>query len=223
MTDTSTVAVIPTLGLSSHLDDLVEVLVRARVPTRLYVNGSVREHLLEIVEGWPHDGRVELVSLPDESIYAEWNHAAEWARELPAAYMLLLNDDVKVDENAHSLGLLREALQQNPTYGMVTVGDAVGAGRPLQLVKASHTLGNRYQLKPWCCAVRVSAWQDVDPGYQVWYGDDDMIWKLNETGWETGYLQGVTAEHYTSTTSQQLDWVAAAIHEDSIRWQRSRA
>lgn len=219
MTDTSIVAVIPTLGLSPHLEDLVELLVKERITTRLYVNSDgVTEGLLQIVEGWPHDGLVELVHMPDTSIYGEWNDAATWARELPAAYMLLLNDDVKVD--SYALELLREALRQQPTYGLVTVGDT---HELIRLEEASHRAGNRYQLKPWCSLVRVSAWQDVDPAYRVWYGDDDLIWKLNEAGWQTGYLQGVTAEHYTSTTSQQLDWVGAAIHEDSVRWQRSRA
>lgn len=213
-------ACVLTLGLSPYLDDLLEHLVREQIPTRLYVNSDgVTESLLYVLEGWPHEGLLELAHRPGDTIYAEWNDAAAWAREREDCCLLLLNDDIAVPS-----GLLTElhlGLDARPDYGLVTVARDAQVMRPVDVTPKSHGAGNRYELLPWCCVVRPEAWPGVDPAYRIWYGDDDLIWKLNETGWKTGVLEGTGAVHHTSTTSHQFDWVPGAAAEDGQRWAAS--
>lgn len=209
-------ACVLTLGLSPYLEDLVEHLLSERIQTRLYVNGPVREGLLRIAEGWPHEGLLELAHRPEQTIYAEWNDAAAWARERGDCCLLLLNDDIAVPT-----GLLTElhlALDARPGYGLVTVARSAQLMRPVDVLPKSHQAGTRRELMTWCSVVRPEAWPEVDPAYRIWYGDDDLVWKLNEAGWLTGVLEGTGAVHHTSTTLSQTAWVNDAIAEDGQRW-----
>lgn len=219
MSDHGLSACVLTIGLApAHLDLLLKHLLVEGVHTRLYVNSDDadgHDELLRLLEDLPHDGLLELVHRPGETIYAEWNHAAAWARERGDC-LLLLNDDIAVPT-----GLLTElhaALDVRPEYGLITVEKQAQLLRPTDVVPKSHAAGNRYDLLPWCAVVRPEAWPGVDPEYRIWYGDDDLIWKLNEAGWKTGVLLGTGAVHHTSTTSNQLDWVGAAAREDGVRW-----
>lgn len=218
MTEHGLSACVLTVGLSPYLDYLILPLLLEGVSTRLYVNSDSvdgYDELLQIPEDYLHDGVLELVHRPGETIYAEWNHAAAWARERGDC-LLLLNDDIAVPTGLFTE--LHAALDVRPDYGLITVERQSMLLRPVDVLPKSHAAGNRYDLLPWCAVARPEAWPEVDPKYRIWYGDDDLIWKLNETGWKTGVLQGVGAVHHTSTTSNQLDWVGPAAHEDGRRW-----
>lgn len=211
--------------MSPHLDDLVYDLDYVNVRVRLYVNSeSVTEHLLQLTEGWPVEDdpdrwgrRPELVHMPGSTIYEEWNHAAAWAREHDA-YLLCVTDDVRLAKPVPSE--LAAALDVREDYGLISTDVHLQHGDfgPRDVVPTSHQAGNRYEFATWCFIANPRAWQDVDPGYKIWYGDDDLIWKVNAAGWKVGYLQGVGVTHFTSTTSHQLPWVMAAAHEDGQLW-----
>lgn len=210
-------ACVLTLGLSPYLDDLLQHLLEEGVTTRLYVNADApTEGLLRVVEGWPHGGLIELAMRPEQTIYGEWNDAAAWAREREDCCLLLLNDDIAVPT-----GLLTElhlGLDARPDYGLLTVERQMQLMRPTDVTPKSHQAGTRRELLTWCTVVRPEAWPGVDPAYRIWYGDDDLVWKLNATGWKTGVLEGTGAVHHTSTTLGQTAWVNEAITEDDQRW-----
>lgn len=216
------VACIPTIGLSGDLDDLVYALsLQGVATTRLYVNSEhVTEGLLQLVEGWPVDDEVELHHVPGESIYYGWNHAAEWACELDA-YVLILNDDIIIPDGF--VTVMHDALDGNEDYGLIGVQAPHAVNVPPYQVSAhSHHAGDRYSFSAWCFIARPEAWQLIDPGYRVWYGDDDLIWKVNAAGWKTGSLHGVGVEHHVSTTTRQVPGAMAAAHEDGLLWERTR-
>lgn len=216
---TGIVACIPTIGLSPYLDDLVHTLaIENEIPTRLYVNSEhVTESLLYIVEGWPHEGFIELIQMPGDSIYVEWNAAVVWARERLSHLLCVTDDVVVLPETAPELAA---ALDVRPDYGLISTDTALPypAHSPSDVTAVSHQAGTRYAFAPWCFIARVEAWQDVDPRYRIWYGDDDLIWKVNAAGWKTGYLRGEGVTHHTSTTLHQLDWVPQAANEDGQLW-----
>lgn len=216
---TPVVAVIPTIGLSPLLDGLVYKLIEEGIPTRLYVNGPVRESILKIVEGWPHDGLVELHVMPDVSIYAEWNHGVHWACEVDS-YALVMNDDIQIpDQLATSLA---DALDGHQEYGVMGVDSGSILNSPPYGVRPlSHQQGNRYAFSAWCFMARPEAWQDIDERYKIWYGDDDLVWKTNSAGWFVGALQGTGVHHSVSTTTGQTPWVAHAAYEDGQLWVRT--
>lgn len=217
---TGVAACIPTLGLSPLLDDLVYDLTLQDVFVRVYFNGEhVTESVLQLVEGWPLDDELELVHMPGASIYHEWNDAAQWACDRDE-YLLVLNDDIVIPKGFATS--LHDALEGHPEYGLIGVSEAQPCNQPPYHVNpCSHPAGNRYSFSAWCFIARPEAWQFIDPGYRVWYGDDDLIWKVNAAGWMTGSLHGVGVEHHTSTTTRQVPGAMAAAHEDGLLWART--
>lgn len=216
------VVCIPTIGLSPHLTSLMDVLCGAPHVSRvrLAVNSEeVPDLVYEQAIRQSDELLVEFVSImhtPELTIYQEWNKAVRWARELDA-YLLLVTDDVELlPETPLELAL---ALEARPDYGLISA-DTQGGLRhqPRDVFLTSHQRGNRYEFATWCFMVETTAWQDVDERYRIWYGDDDLIWKVNESGWKVGALRGESVVHHTSTTSHQVPWVGEAARLDGELW-----
>jgi hypothetical protein len=206
-------ACIPTIDRSPHLYPLVDLLCSLDIKVRCYVNS----------EGVALDPNrlaadAEVIPMYGESIYAEWNDAVSWAEKL-GRYLLVLNDDVTMQPCVPKL--LVDALEENPTYSLMGVAEGQGMCAPSGVMPVSHPIGNRYAFSAWCFLARPSMWQDVDPEYRIWYGDDDLIWKVNRAGHGVGALRGVGVVHHVSTTTAQVPWVMEAAHQDGIRWQNS--
>lgn len=206
---TRVVACIPSIGRSPHLYDLVQVLLDDDVAVRVYVNDETATF---------NESLPDVVHMPGHSIYAEWNEAAIWARE-ENAHLLLLNDDIVMMPG--TVRVLADTLDRYDSYGLISVSEQRLVLDPGEVLPTSHQRGNRYSFLPWCALARAKAWQNVDPRYQIWYGDDDLIWKMVQAGWDVGILSGVGAVHHVSTTSQQLPWVSAATHADAQLWRLS--
>lgn len=214
------VVCIPTIGLSEHLTPLIETLYNVPQETRLKkvqlaVNSEfIPELIFELQSQFPD--MIEIFHAPDLTIYQEWNYAARWAAQ-NEAYLLLITDDVRVlPETPLELAL---ALDFRPTYGLISADTRGGLRHaPHDVYDVSHQKGNRYEFATWCFMARPEAWQDVDERYRIWYGDDDLIWKVNETTWGVGVLRGEGVDHYTSTTSRQVPWVGEAAQRDGQLW-----
>jgi hypothetical protein len=212
---TRVVAVIPTIGLSPHLRGLLEVLQRDHVAVRLMVNSEEIPSAVRDAKDLAHWGSVD--HRPGDTIYQEWNEAAEWACSIDA-YLLVLNDDIAIASGfAHSLG---SALDQHPDYGLISacphltspVSAIDGAVHP-----AGFRAGDRRAFVNWAFAARPEAWQMIGD-YEIWYGDDDLIAKVGNAGWGVGYLEGVGVSHDTSCTTRQMPWTNEAVARDHARW-----
>lgn len=199
--------------MSPYVYGLANVLVNDGVVVRVYANSddAAFEDLF--------DPAVEIVRMPGRSIYEEWNDAARWAAQLDSDLMALNDDVVMLPGTAQ---VLAEALAAHPAYGVISVGEPQPVVEPSLLIPVSHQLGNRGGFHAWCFIARAEAWQDVDPGYRIWFGDDDLLWKVNAAGWSVGALLGVGVTHHVSTTSRHLPWVQQAAQEDSQLWARTR-
>lgn len=206
-------ACIPTIGLSPHLDPLVEYLRHRIDSVKLYVNSAEVPDSVAVLEAHLN---VFVHHRPGKSIYAEWNEAAQRAREAKAL-MLVLNDDIAVPEDFEIP--LRDTLVDRSQYGLISVGEGVATnGPPYGIRSVSHQRGNRREFLQWAFIARPDAWQNVDESFEIWYGDDDLIWKMIAAGWEVGVLSGLGVQHFTSSTVGRLAWVPEAAGRDGERW-----
>lgn len=210
---TDIVACIPTIGLSPHLDPLVEYLRHRIMRVELYVNSTeVPDH----VAAYDAHANVYVYHRFGWSIYREWNESVARAYT-DDAFVLVLNDDITVPEDFEIP--LRDTLLDRSQYGLISVGEGVATnGPPYSIKSVSHQAGNRREFLQWAFIARPEAWQDVDENFEIWYGDDDLIWKITEAGWEVGVLHGLGVTHHTSSTVGQLGWVPEAAGRDGERW-----
>lgn len=221
---TRVVACIPTIGLSPYLTDLVRLLDHQNIQVRLYVNSDeVPSHVAQLGSGFGDymedhwAAPPEIIHVPECTIYEEWNLAATYARE-QEAYLLCVTDDVVIGPAV--AGELALALDCRDAYGLISTDITCTQHdwAPSDVFPVSHQAGSRYQFATWCFIAHPDRWVDVDSRYRIWYGDDDLIWKVNEAGWRTGYLRGVGVTHHTSTTCAQLTWIHAAAALDGQLW-----
>lgn len=212
---TQAVAVVPTIGLSPHFRELLRALLAADVPALVMVNSpevpdTTRDDVAAV--GW---GSIE--HRPGRTIYQEWNEAAEWACSLDS-YLLVLNDDITVPPELGAA--MVSALDEHESYGLISTD----AGTPTpqatvgaELHPAGFRAGQRRAFAAWAFIARPAAWQMVGD-YEVWYGDDDLIAKVERAGWEVGYQRGTGVGHDTSCTTRQLPWTNEAVARDYARW-----
>jgi hypothetical protein len=205
-------ACIPSIGRSPYVYDLANNLVAEGVSVRVYINDSLAHDNFEMRRFSPGVG---FLGMHGYSIYDEWNVAAREARA-SGSFLLLLNDDIEVPP--HLAETLAYALHSNPEYGLISVQHHVLQLTPSDVYPISHQAGTRRAFMPWCCIARPSMWQEVDPRYRIWYGDDDLIWKMNAAGHLVGVLRGTGATHHMSTTLRQLPWVTNAAKKDAELW-----
>lgn len=215
---TRVVACIPTIGMSLHLLGMLQRLQLESIPVRLMVNAAVTPDEVGRAKDLAHWGSIDL--RPGETIYQEWNEAAEWACSLDA-HLLVLNDDIQVPASfGVSLGKL---LDEHESYGLISSNAAAVAPVVDHLqppVPAGFHRGDRRAFANWAFIARPAAWQMVGD-FKVWYGDDDLIYKVGAAGWDVGYAPGIGVYHETSTTCRQLPWTNEAIADDHALWMRS--
>lgn len=206
-------ACIPTIGLSQDLDGLVEYL-RHKIPiVELYVNSpEVPDH----VGVYEAHKNVYVYHRPGKNIYYEWNEGVRRASEA-GAYCLVLNDDIVIPDGFEIS--LHDALDGHPDYALLGVAGTSAVNQPpFSVSPVSHQAGNRYRFSAWAFVARSSDWVGVDEQYEIWYGDDDLIWKTNAAGKRVGMLHGLGVEHHVSTTIGKSPWTQAAAGRDGERW-----
>jgi hypothetical protein len=200
---------IPTIGRSDLLRPLVEVcLIEPQVEViELWDNQDTLQPV------WP-DG-VEVVRAPGLSIYQEWNSFADkWGERYNLAF---LNDDIEMLP-----GTLTALAYWLKVLAIVSVGPRMDAarvdppGNP-RLVDGTYRQDG---VCGWAFMVALDCWPvgGIDERFKVWYGDDDLVWKLRRAGCVTGRLDGVTVRHEQSTTVNSLPWVAEAQAADAALW-----
>jgi hypothetical protein len=205
------VTAIPSLGISPLLEEVVYAARQESMAVRVYDNTP--EHEFSQVPVMPG---VSVIRMPGQSIYAEWNAAAEWARDLDA-HVALLNDDIHLLPGV--LTKLGAALEADPALALVSVDwDETPDPEP-HVVRAFGTF-RKGGIAGWAFVARADRWPGVDESYQVWFGDDSLVFGLIRAGWKIGRYRGLFIPHITSTTIHALPWTQEAIILDEIRWLR---
>jgi GT2 family glycosyltransferase len=209
-------ACIPTIGLSPDLDNLVEYLRHKIDRVELYVNSpEVPDH----VGVYEAHKNVYVFHRPGLNIYHEWNEGVRCGGEA-GAYVLVLNDDIVVPDGFEIS--LHDALDGQPDYALLGVAGTSAVNQPpYSVTPVSHQAGNRYAFSAWAFIARPSMWTKINESYEIWYGDDDMIWEANARGHKVGMLHGLGVEHHVSTSIGKSAWTIEAAGRDGVRWSDS--
>jgi GT2 family glycosyltransferase len=208
------ITAIPSLGMSPLLLQVASVAARESDEVLVYDNSPVEgeSRVLEI----PLDSagaNVRRIPMPGVSLYVEWNAAAEYAAE-KGAILALLNDDIHLMPGM--LTQLAEGLAADSSLGLLSFDWDPTPSVP-HIIPARGTYQNG-GIAGWGFVVRPGAWPGIDPAYRLWYGDDDMVFKMWQSGWGVGRYRGLYVKHEASTTVNRMPWANEAIAADTQRW-----
>jgi len=205
------IVVIPSIGLSPYLPDLLRTLVEDSGIERVFVADNSDE-------GWPSREqiagawawmweKVTFIKCAGASIYDSWNHGISIAtrKGVPCA---ILNDDVILEP--HSLQNAARFLNDE----VMLVG--LNHSRPWEqaAIPVHGTFrtggfgGFAFVVGPGC--------PHVHPGFRWWYGDDDLAYRITESGYRMLVALDAPVQHpYPSLSSRGAKWVPEAIAADT--------
>lgn len=198
---------IPSIGKSgAMLDELITVCRRERrvIHVGVYDNSADGS----CGQGMPR---------PGWTIYEEFNEfGALWNGH---AHMAFLNDDIVMAPG--TLDALAAELDGNADLGLVSVDrdETQAKVRPKRVRRTTGTM-RQGGINSWLFMVRQFCWprQGIDERFQVWYGDDDLIWKIKEGDKEVAVIEGVTTEHRHSLTLNAMPGVGELQAADGALW-----
>lgn len=195
------VAVMPTVGRSALFRQVVRSIMND-------------VHTVLIPDNWP-DGEARpwdapsgLVTQlhrycrwPGIGLYEVWNRSFVLAQAIvPGCRVLFINDDVTVPPAL--VETLWWAMDRFPEFGIVSVdrGEELTdcfnhswKNAPTR-VKGTYRMGG---ISGHCFMVDPRAWpkDGIDERFRIWFGDDDLVWKVREAGWQAGVLRGLVCGH----------------------------
>lgn len=203
---------IPTLGHSDLLYPLVRSLAGDQTidAVRVYDNGIESAPLVTMVKGV--EG-IEYIDARGLGLYTMWNQMIEWGRDI-GANVAILNDDIAMAPG--TLDKMAKALRSDDKYwicGTNYLGKK--GGEAIEVPVGTFRHGG---IGGWAFMVRSEVCPLIDEEFRVWYGDDDLCWKIKEAGGRACVARDAIVAHQTSTTINTLGWVKEAMASDTARW-----
>jgi hypothetical protein len=198
---------IPSIGRSGKmLDDLIEVVLREKrvVFVGVYDNSA---------DGLCHYKGTQ--RRPGLTIYQEFNEfGADFNN---SAHMAFLNDDIVMAPG--TLDAMAAELDGNDDLGLISVArDASTPACDPERVRRCEGTVRMGGINSWLFMVKQENWHPIDERFQIWYGDDDLVWKIRQSGKEVAALEGVTAKHEWSHTLVTIPNVGHLQAEDGRLW-----
>lgn len=212
---------IPTIGLSPHLERLIEDCLADPLNPRIYVmdNGMTegqRRALAECFVGRP----VQILIETGKTIYEMWNHAIVTGRRY-GDYVAIFNDDIQIVPN--TLTVMKAALEADPS--MVLLGldpDATEATAPeCRYVTGTYKDGG---LTGFAFMIYANDCPLADQGYTWWYGDDDLVRSVIQSKRHVGKLIGWPVWH-AGSLSGNAHWerLEALVEDDRKHYEEKWA
>lgn len=198
---------IPSIGKSDLLRPLVEV--------------CTGEPGVEVIEVWDNSSTgavhnswpmpAETIYAPDFTIYEEFNEFA-WTYNR-TYHLAILNDDIVLPPR--TLHTLASGLDEG--YDLLSVAPYLDEDTGVVPAQGTRRQGG---ICSWAFVVRQGCWPEegIDTRFKIWYGDDDLLWKMQRAGRRIGMHWGASVEHLHSHTLSQTHWVADAIGHDIDLW-----
>lgn len=152
---------------------------------------------------------------PGKTIYQEFNEFAEdWNWKAHCAF---LNDDIELAPG--TLTALATELSGNSDLGLISVDRDNTQARcePRRVRRTSGTV-RQNGVNSWVFMVKLGHWRRIDERFQVWYGDDDLCWKIEQAGKRVAVLEGVSAKHEWSMTLNTIPQVGEKQAADGRLW-----
>lgn len=203
---------IPTLGMSDLLYPLARVLSADPSVDRVGVwnNGVTSSSLVRMLDDLPG---VDVIEAHGLGLYTMWNEMIAWGRDA-GADLAILNDDIAVCPGA--LALMARALRSDDRYWICGTNYLDRQGP--EVIEVPCGTYRRSGIGGWAFMVTSERCPTIDPSFEVWFGDDDLLWKIQNQGGRACVARDVKVQHATSTTVNGLPWVAEAIERDTARW-----
>lgn len=203
-------AVIPTIGLSNLLPALVDRLIEDGADTIwLPDNGTDPVHGARRVGVIAHE-RVVLYRTAN-TIYESWNEAMDASSPLPLA---VLNDDIILPPGSVNEAL-RHLSEWTPLVGF-NYRTPKDCARWADAQPVSGTFKN-YGIGAFAFVVDPRYCPRVHPGFRWWYGDDDLVARVEAAHCQPMLAVGAPVDHPApSTSGNQMPWREEACTADEI-------
>jgi GT2 family glycosyltransferase len=149
--------------------------------------------------------------------YAMWNHAIDRAA-ISTERVAILNDDILIPELM--ITHLEHALVRHhltlvcPDYHRTL--DEPRIPYRVERVQGTYRHGGVTGSAFLLDAVRAPL---IDERFRIWYGDDDLVWKIHQEGGSIGILRGLPLDHLGSVTVNSVPWLPEAIRDDVALWE----
>jgi len=216
-------AVVPTIGLSPRLLPLLaRLLADGCTDIRLPDNGDDPVHGLDRLLAASNSPATWLGVLhareagtidayrTDATIYDSWNEAMD----VCAGPLAVLNDDIELPP-----GSIAEALRHlSPVTPIVGLNydpeSMVAREADVRVVSGTFKSGG---VGGFAFVVDPVYAPRVHPGFRWWYGDDDLMRRVAESGRRLVIAQGAPVAHpEPSTSGNQMPWLGDAVRADRL-------
>lgn len=134
-----------------------------------------------------------------QSIYQMWNFAIDFANEIEARFLCLLNDDVAIP--TYGVQALAKALDNDPELWVVSPnyhGTAAYQHPGVRYVTGTYKNGG---MAGFAFMFDPSRPLRFDEAFQFWGGDDDFAHQVTRAGGKIGIVMGLACEHHGGATS----------------------
>ena len=212
---------LPTLGMSPALPALLSDLRSDSIVSDIVVgDNGIDSDTYDFVK---HDCQSNNATFLDQrgvGFYTMWNQAIDRAAAT-SGKVAILNDDIRIPprmishlENAlvaHDLTLVCPDYQSSND-----LLDTDTTSFRIEYVTGTYRHGGITGSAFLIDAKRAPI---IDERFRIWYGDDDLVWKISKAGGKIAILRGLPLDHVGSVTVNSTPWVPAAIREDVSLWE----
>lgn len=144
-----------------------------------------------------------------QSIYEMWNFAIDFANEIEADYLLLLNDDVTAPSYLSTA--LAKTLEADPSIWAISPNYNQMPSLGTHVVHGTYSSGG---MAGFAFMFSPSRPLRFDEGYTWWYGDDDFVNQVEAHGGKVAILTSVEIEHIGTATGVNYPELADRVAED---------
>jgi hypothetical protein len=212
--DVAVIAAVPTIGEAPQLPALVEALLEGGASSVLLTVNE--ERAVRSVSAHAAHHRVHVLPI-DGSIYEGWNTAMRFARNIePGARLALLNDDLTLHEGA--MAGLERLMDQHPDVAVMGFDYRPDAPRIPQGIKRVQGTFRNNGVHGCALCVDPGRVREVDPMFEWWYGDDDLVLNAIADGHGVAIAEGCRVTHVGEGTASKRPWTDAAKLRDQARF-----
>jgi glycosyltransferase involved in cell wall biosynthesis len=209
--------VIPVKNRLEITKQLIDELIAQAEYKKIFVydNGST-DGTAEYIDGL---GRgVERIWTPKMSIYEMWNDGWSRCQKLHRyPNVAILNNDIKIPKKfistmATHLRKEKGVWAVYPDYKKIkrkpdgTITKTKGTYRKGGLSGFAFMIKGEMPI------------EKIDTRFQWWYGDDDLVYKIEKKGYTAARINGLVINHISGASASQLENRAKKISEDKKLW-----
>lgn len=212
-----TFVVVPVKGRLELTRSLVAQLARDPYDTIFVLDNGSGDGTWDWLSSTPHELALQAIDAKDLGIYAMWNLGIRLARERsPVCNVAILNNDIRVGR--HFLDHLAAGLRSSDD---LWAASANYDGRPIEGVEHVQASFKSGGFAGFAFMTRGEIFDAVsfDEEFRWWYGDDDFLAQIEQSGGRVGIVGAATVEHVNGggQTAQYTREMLSTVERDRRR------